>query len=144
MTSHTHKKVGPDNRATIPHTGIAKWIEPTEQQATEAEDFIPHFRNRSEYFDKLHEAIAGLTALMTTEVHDAKLLQQAKQEVKKIETEKYDMVREYLGADVTDQMQQINNDLDELASLVSGIEASLAGFTPLIDEENAQGERDAA
>jgi len=125
----------PQNRATTPTSGIVKWVEPTAQEEKEYEDFIPRTRNKSEYFDDLQRAVAGLSALLRSEMSVSEILKQAEMEVKKIEAESYDVVKEFLGEEVTNRMMRINNDLDELASLVSGIEASLAGFSPLIEPE---------
>lgn len=128
----------PENRATVPTTGVIKWVAPTQQQEEESRDFTPTIKNKREYFDDLQKAVAGITSLMNSEMSDSEILKRAEMEVKKIESETYDVVREFLGDGVTDQMQRINSDLDELASLVAGIEASLAGFAPLIDEQEPQ------
>ncbi len=125
----------PQNRATTPTSGIVKWVAPTAQEEKEYENYIPRVRNKSEYFDDLQRAVAGLTALLRSEMSVSEILKQAEMEVKKIEAESYDVVKEFLGEEVTNRMKRINNDLDELASLVSGIEASLAGFSPLIETE---------
>ena len=127
----------PENRATIPTNGLIKWVEPIGVDESEIDGFTPDVRNQSEYFDDLQKAVAGITALMNSEMSASEILKKAEMEVKKLESEKYDVVREFLGEDVTEQMKRINSDLDELASLVSGIEASLAGFSPLIEEEEA-------
>lgn len=127
----------PENRATVPTNGIVKWVEPIGVDEAEINDFTPDVRNKGEYFDDLQKAVAGITALMSSEMSASEICRKAEMEVKKLESEKYDVVREFLGEDVTEQMKRINNDLDELASLVSGIEASLAGFSPLIEEEEA-------
>lgn len=132
----------PENRATVPTSGMVKWIAPTLEEEKLAEDFSPS-RNTKEYFDDLQRAVAGITALMNSEMSTAEILQKANMEVKKIEAETYDVVREYLGDDVTEQMQQINHDLDDLAALVAGIEASLAGFSPMMNLED-QAESEAA
>lgn len=139
--------IEPQNRATVPQSGMVKWVEPTgvERPETDTPDYSSHFRNQSEYFDQLQQAVSGLSALISSEMEAAEILKRAMEEVKKIEAETYDVVREFLGEKVTDQMQQINSDLDELAALVSGIEASLAGFSPVIDsEEEASKEEQAA
>lgn len=125
----------PDNRATVPSSGMVKWIEPTAEEEALAERYLK-VRNRREYFDDLQRAVTGITALMNSEMSASEILKKANMEVKKIETETYDVVREFLGDEVSDQMQKINTDLDDLAALVAGIEASLAGFSPMIDEEN--------
>lgn len=128
-------QIKPENKATVPTNGVIKWVVPSETEEKEHEGFIPEVRNKLDCFDNLQKAVAGLTALMNSEMSASEILKKAEMEVKKIESETYDVVREFLGDDVTDQMQRINNDLDDLASLVSGIEASLAGFSPLIEEE---------
>jgi hypothetical protein len=128
----------PQNRATTPTSGLVKWVEPTLQEEQEYQDYIPRVRNKSEYFDNLQKAVAGLSALLRSEMSVSEILKQAEMEVKKIETESYDVVKEFLGEEVTNRMKRINNDLDELASLVLGIEASLAGFSPLIEPEENQ------
>lgn len=137
-------QIKPENRATVPVNGIVKWIEPSATELQEHGDFTPKTRNKAEYFDDLQRAVAGLTALINSEMSASEILKKAEMEVKKIESETYDVVREFLGDEVTEKMKRINNDLDELASLVSGIEASLAGFSPLIDEENAKESKSAA
>ncbi|MDF1816187.1 MAG: hypothetical protein P1V20_28565 [Verrucomicrobiales bacterium] len=138
-TTSSHQ-VKPENRATVPNTGIIKWIEPSAREEQEHRDYTPIARNQKEYFDDLQRAVAGLTALINSEMSASEILKRAEMEVKKIESETYDVVREFLGEEVTTQMKRINTDLDELASLVSGIEASLAGFSPLIEEEEAKDE----
>jgi hypothetical protein len=138
MISNTTPR--PELKATIPTTGLIKWVEPVELVESDEcihEDFATSVKNKREYFDDLQKAVAGITALMNSEMSASEILKRAEMEVKKIETETYDVVREFLGDEVTEQMQKINHDLDELASLVSGIEASLAGFSPLIEEEDA-------
>lgn len=134
----------PVNRATIPTTGIIKWVEPPETQQSEIDEISPRFRNQHEYFDQLQEAVRGIAALMESEMSAAEILRKAKEEVKKIEAESYDVVREYLGEEVTDQMRKINDDLDDLAALVSGIEASLAGFSPMVEDEELDQAEEAA
>lgn len=127
----------PDNRATIPTSGMVKWIEPTAEEEMLAERYLK-VNNRREYFDELQRAVTGITALMNSEMSAAEILQKAKMEVKKIESENQDVVREFLGDDVTEQMQKINHDLDDLAALVSGIEASLAGFSPMMGDDGGE------
>ncbi|MDF1752846.1 MAG: hypothetical protein P1U89_08750 [Verrucomicrobiales bacterium] len=127
----------PDNRATVPTNGLVKWVEPVGLDEAEVDAYIPQVRNKREYFDDLQKAVAGITALINSEMAASEILKKAEMEVKKLESETYDVVREFLGDDVTEQMKRINHDLDELAALVSGIEASLAGFSPLIEEEEA-------
>lgn len=134
----------PVNRATIPTTGIIKWVEPPETQQSEIDEISPRFRHQHEYFDQLQEAVRGIAALIESEMSAAEILRKAKEEVKKIEAESYDVVREYLGEEVTDQMQKINDDLDDLAALVSGIEASLAGFSPMVEDEDLDQAEEAA
>lgn len=134
----------PVNRATVPTTGIIKWVEPPETHQSEIDEISPRFRNQHEYFDQLQEAVRGIAALMESEMSAAEILRKAKEEVKKIEAESYDVVREYLGEEVTDQMRKINDDLDDLAALVSGIEASLAGFSPMVEDEEFDPAEEAA
>ena len=118
------------NRAT---TSIPlKWVEPASAEEV-LPDFLPRVRNENDYFDDLQKAVAGLSALLHSEMSEHEILTKAAMEVKKLETESYDVVREFLGDDVTDQMKRINSDLDELAALVAGIEASLASFSPLTE-----------
>lgn len=132
-----HPEMKPDNRATVPTNGLVKWVEPVGLDEAEVDAYIPQVRNKREYFDDLQKAVAGITALINSEMAASEILKKAEMEVKKLESETYDVVREFLGDDVTEQMKRINHDLDELAALVSGIEASLAGFSPLIEEEEA-------
>ena len=126
-TPHQSKAI---NRAT---TSIPlKWVEPASSEEV-LPDFLPKVRNENDYFDDLQKAVAGLSALLHSEMSEHEILTKAAMEVKKLETESYDVVREFLGEEVTDQMQRINSDLDELAALVAGTEASLASFSPLTE-----------
>jgi len=132
---HSFPESKPLNRAPLSTAGMVKWVEPASEDLLEVDVVVPQVRNKREYFDDLQRAVAGITALMKSEMSAAEILKLAAMEVKKIETESYEVVREFLGEDVTNQMKRINADLDELAALVSGIEASLAGFAPLMDED---------
>ena len=129
----------PVNRATTPTQAFLKWVEPKAVDEV-ALDFIPEVRNNNDYFDDLQHAVSGLAALLNSDLTDEEILTKAAMEVNKIDPQSYEVVREYLGEDVTDKMKRIHNDLDELAALVAGIEASLASFSPLAEAEEKEEE----
>ncbi len=115
-------------------THSARVVERLGNELSALEVRLPEATNRFEYFDDLQRAVAGLTALLESELSPDEILAEAAKQAEEMEPETYAVITELLGEDVTDKMRQINRGLDELADLVSSIEESLAAFSPLNEE----------